>query len=93
MIHYTLVWGENKDMPYRSRLHIQAEILETAATKTSKTRIMYRVALSYFQVSSYLRDLIEMGLLQYDEYDARYNTTSKGRDFLLSFKQLATLIE
>lgn len=80
-------------MPYRSRMHIQAEILEAAATGTSKTRIMYRAALSYFQVSSYLKELVEMGFLQYDSSDARYNTTSKGQDFLLSFRRLSDLVE
>jgi predicted transcriptional regulator len=82
-------------MAYRSRMHIQAEILEAAACHetASKTRIMYRVALSYFQLCSYLKDLTEMGLLEYDGGISRYNTTTRGQEFLKSFKQLNSLME
>ena len=87
--------GGNFLMAYRSRMHIQAEILEAAASheKASKTRIMYRVALSYFQLCSYLKDLTEMGLLEYDGAISRYNTTERGHDYLRSFKQLNSLME
>jgi predicted transcriptional regulator len=79
---------------YRSRMHIQAEILEAAAdSNASKTRIMYRAALSYFQLQSYLESLMEKGLLEYDMASVRYSTTMRGRQFLESFKQLTSLIE
>jgi predicted transcriptional regulator len=82
-------------MAYRSRLHIQAEILEAADYRetASKTRIMYRAALSYLQLCSYLKDLMEMGLLEYDGAISRYNTTVRGQAFLRSFKHLNSLLE
>jgi predicted transcriptional regulator len=79
-------------MAYRSRIEIQAEILETAALQVSKTRIMYSAALSYFQLSAHLRELIETGLLAYDESIRRYMTTARGHDFLKSFRQLILLV-
>ena len=48
----------------RDRLKIMAEIMEVAKEKQLKTRIMYRVNLSFSQVNDYLTFLIERGFLR-----------------------------
>jgi predicted transcriptional regulator len=48
----------------RDRQEIIVEILETAREGAIKTHIMYRVKLSYGQVSEYIPMLVEKGFLE-----------------------------
>ncbi|MCI0559408.1 MAG: winged helix-turn-helix domain-containing protein [Nitrososphaera sp.] len=80
-------------MAYRSSIEIKADILEAATTGSSKTRVQYESALSYVQISSYVKDLIGNGLLEYDSSIRLYRTTAKGYDFLKSYRQLSVLLE
>lgn len=85
-------WRQNEvvklSMVYRNRFEIQATILEAAGRGASKTRVMYNSTVSHFQLCSYLKDLLEMGLIEYDSSIRLYRTTTKGYDFLDSYKQL-----
>ena len=72
-------------MVYRTRDEIFAAILQSAAVNsegTRITRIMYDSLLSYKQISHYLKDLINFGLLIKGPYVTRYSITEKGRRFL-----------
>jgi predicted transcriptional regulator len=69
-------------MKYRSRTDISGQILEAANGGATKTRIMYQAYLSYAQLKEYLSVLIENGLLEYVEGEAKYITTEKGLKFL-----------
>lgn len=80
-------------MVYRSRDEIQAGILEAANRGAIKTRIMYAAAISHLQTSSYLQNLLEIGLIEYDSSIRCYRTTPKGIEFLKSFEQLKELID
>jgi predicted transcriptional regulator len=80
-------------MVYRSRIEIQAVILEAAIGGVAKTRVMYTAELSYFQMASHLKELIVTGMLEYDGLSKLYTTTAKGNDFLCSYRQLTVLIE
>jgi predicted transcriptional regulator len=79
-------------MVYRSRIEIQAVILEAAIRGAAKIRVMYTAELSYFQMVPYLKELIVADMLEYDGLSKLYTTTAKGNDFLRSYRQLTVLI-
>ena len=57
-------------------------ILESAKAGATKTRIMYKAYLSYFQVVEYLKHLQQNDLLAYEEGTQLYRATEKGLKFL-----------
>jgi predicted transcriptional regulator len=70
-------------MRYRSRAEIIARILEAAdGNGSSKTKIMYRVMLSYPQIKEYLRTLLDSGLIEKVRDSNAFKTTQKGIQFL-----------
>ncbi len=54
-------------MAYRSRTEIASRILESATGGTTKTKVVYKVFLSYAQLKEYLTVLEVSGLLAYDK--------------------------
>lgn len=79
-------------MAYRSRLDIQASILESARMGAAKTRLMYGANLSYFQTIAYLNELSDLGFLEQSSVSRTYRTSQKGIEFLDSYKKLCCLI-
>ncbi|MEO9319728.1 MAG: winged helix-turn-helix domain-containing protein [Nitrososphaera sp.] len=79
-------------MKYRSRTEIVAGILEAAYDGTTKTKIMYKAFLSYSQLKEYLSVLVENGLLDFNEAELRYKTSSKGRRFLETYQQMGEMV-
>lgn len=71
-------------MKYRSRTDIIAMILESASKEggSTKTKIMYRAFLSFAQLKEYLMILSQNDLLQYEEVNQVYKTTTKGMQYL-----------
>ena len=69
-------------MKYRNRYEIVANILESAKTGITKTKIMYNAFLSYAQMIGYLKYLQESDLLIFEEKTQFYRTTKKGLGFL-----------
>jgi predicted transcriptional regulator len=78
-------------MKYRSRTDIVSQILEAANSGATKTRIMYEAFLSYSQLTGYLGLLLTNGLLDYQEGEAKFRTTSKGVKFLEISNQMGKL--
>lgn len=78
----------------RDRLKIMAEIMETAKESQLKTRIMYRVNLSFKQVSEYLSFLTEMGFLRIHVENKKkvYETTAKGDNYIQNYMEMTTLL-
>jgi predicted transcriptional regulator len=77
-------------MKNRSRSDIIRTVLESANGKgVTKTRIMYSAFLSYQQLKEYLTILQENGLIEYQQGERTYRTTSKGIHLL----QLSSKIE
>jgi predicted transcriptional regulator len=73
----------DKDMKYRDRNEIIAQILETAnGNRVRLTRIMYDVFLSHTLTKEYVRLLIEKGLIEYLDGERTFKTTDKGMNFL-----------
>jgi predicted transcriptional regulator len=66
-------------MKYRSRTDIVGSILKSANGGTAnKTKIMYKAFLSFEQLKEYLTVLQEKGLIEYEEEQKTYRTTTKG---------------
>jgi predicted transcriptional regulator len=80
-------------MKYRSRSEIASRILESAASGTTRTKIMYKAYLSYAQLKEYLPVLEQNGLLAYDKGEQIYRTTQKGLHFLNITNSLQDMME
>jgi predicted transcriptional regulator len=66
-------------MKYRSRTDIVGSILKSAnGGRANKTKIMYKAFLSFEQLKEYLTVLQEKGLIEYEEGQKTYRTTTKG---------------
>jgi len=66
---------------YRDRLQIIADILSIASRRAKKTQIMYQANLSYRLLCRYLREVLDAGLVNFDDGE-RYVLTVKGKEFL-----------
>jgi predicted transcriptional regulator len=74
----------------RNNLEIIALILEIAkGRRATQIRIMYKAYLSYVQLKEYLSQLLENGLITYQEGERTYNTTEKGLHFLRIYQQIS----
>ncbi len=74
----------------RDRLFIIAEILDIAKDGALKTQIMYKANLSFSQLNTYLKLLLETRLLEKTKNNGRtiYKTTKKGCDYIQSYKEV-----
>jgi predicted transcriptional regulator len=79
---------------YRSKTEIVAHILQAANGRNdiTKTRIMYRTFLTYWQLEQYLPILIQSGLLEYLEATHTYKTTERGLKFLKIYEKMGELV-
>jgi predicted transcriptional regulator len=57
-----------------------------------KTRLVYQSNLNFDRLGAFLDYLIEKGLIEKNEEDNLYMTTSKGRDFLRQAEKLDKLL-
>ena len=74
----------------RDRLYIIAEILDIAKDGALKTQIMYKANLSFAQLNSYIKLLIETQLIEITNKDRKniYKTTRKGVEYMESYKEV-----
>lgn len=78
----------------RDRLNIMAEIMEATKGSQLKTRIMYRVNLSFSQVNEYLSFLTERGFLRVHVENRKkfYETTAKGNIYIENYREMSNLL-
>ncbi len=79
----------------RSYLDVIHDILSVAINGKRKTHIMYKANLSYTQLNTYLRFLLDIGLLseyKVDENITIYKTTKKGRTFIKEYCEIMKLL-
>ncbi|MCK4884766.1 hypothetical protein KAS24_01725 [Candidatus Bathyarchaeota archaeon] len=71
-----------------------AEIMEAAKGSQLKTRIMYRVNLSFSQVNEYLSFLTERGFLRVHVENRKkfYETTAKGNIYIENYMEMSNLL-
>jgi predicted transcriptional regulator len=79
-------------MNYRSRTEIVAMILDATNGGTTKTKIMYKVMLTYNQLKNYLSILVENNLIEYQDGTQTYKTTEKGLNLLKIHNEMAELL-
>ena len=80
-------------MKNRSRLEIIAMILETVGESGAiQAKIMYKVYLSFLQMKEYLSQIMQHGLIIYDDRAQIYKITDKGRRFLALYRQMTESI-
>jgi len=82
----------------RDRHDIVAEILKTAREGRIKTHIMYKAKLSYSQINTYLKLLVEKGFLENNMVKRQkqtvtvYRTTQKGILFIDNIEAVNLLL-
>jgi predicted transcriptional regulator len=79
-------------MNYRSKTEIVAMILDATNGGTTKTKIMYKVMLTYNQLKNYLSLLIENNLIEYLDGAQKFRTTEKGLNLLKIHNEMAELL-
>lgn len=80
-------------MTYRDRMDIFSKILQVANGGIAKTKIMYRVFLSYSQMKDYLMVLTQSDLVSYDLNTQTFKTTQKGLRFVEVYNQMVSMIK
>lgn len=82
-------------MRCRSRFDLVEDILKAASESggATKTKIMYKAFLSHKQLTEYLQELTEMGLLQCDLDARKFKTTEKGLRFLDTYNWISDAIK
>jgi len=68
--------------------------MEVAKESKLKTRIMYKVNLSFSQVNEYLSFLTEMGFLRVRVENGKklYETTAKGKLYIENYMEMSNLL-
>jgi predicted transcriptional regulator len=74
---------------YRGRLDIIADILRVAKGNAKKTQIMYQANLSYKVLQRYLKEIVDASLISFENTEHHYVLTSKGHEFLETYKDYA----
>ena len=74
----------------RDRLYIIAEILDIAKDGALKTQIMYKANLSFSQLNTYIKLLLETQLLEILRKNRKtiYKTTTRGVEYMQSYKEV-----
>lgn len=79
-------------MKYRTSADIIAIMLQaTYPNGVTKTKIMYKAALSYEQLKHYIQLLLEDQLLRHDNVAQRYYVTEKGKKFVQLYDAITDL--
>ena len=79
-------------MNYRSRTEIVAMILDAANGGVTRTKIMYKVIITYNQLKNYLSIMIENNLIDYGNGTHIFKTTEKGLNLLIIHNEMAELL-
>lgn len=87
-MYFSLLDGMNVSIRHRTRYDIIAKILRTSLDGPKKTKIMNSTQVSYNKLMEYLSFLIENGMLEYDEKNRIYKTSSKGKAYLRNYDKI-----
>ncbi len=56
------------------------------------SHIMFKAYTSHAQAKSYLGELIENGMIEYDVLDRKYRTTMKGIEYLQAMESISSIL-
>lgn len=84
-----------RKMKNRTRNDIIADILKVcnADSEATKSKIMYKVFLSWSQAIAYTNLLVQNGLLQNDQQNKTFKLTDMGRVWLNAFNKVPVIVE
>jgi len=80
-------------MAKRSQFEILAEVLELCRKPTTKTRIMYKINMSYSVMQKFIEHLQKLELLKLANDAKKYVTTEKGLEFVRKYDGLQDLLK
>jgi len=99
VVNLLVVSEEKPSNNHRGNFDIIADILDASYGGAKKTNLMYRCNLSFKQLKSYSRFLIDNGMLRLNGPHARgtdnvtFEVTEKGRQFIRAYKGLKALMQ
>ncbi|CUR51920.1 Putative transcriptional regulator [Nitrosotalea devaniterrae] len=79
-------------MKYRGRTEIIAELLQSARSGATRSKLMFETYLSFPQVKEYLTLLNEKKMVTYNEKTLFYTTTEIGMRFLHMCEEMNELL-
>ena len=84
-------------MKRRSKIDIVAQILQVVHSdehdQISKNKIRYKAFIPHLQIQKHLLNLVENGLLNYDQKQRDYKVTEKGILFIQAYNKLKEYID
>src|SRR5439155_10605181 len=78
-------------MRNRQKDEMTRDILTVSNGGAIISHIMFKAYASHAQAKSYLGELIENGLVAYDELDRKYRTTAKGLEYLQAMESISEM--
>ena len=79
-------------MKYRGRTEIIAELLQSARSGVTRSKLMFETYISFPQVKEYLTLLNEKKMVTYNEKTLFYTTTEIGMRFLHMCEEMNELV-
>lgn len=79
-------------MQNRQKDEMTRDILTVSNGGAMISHIMFKAYTSHAQAKSYLGELIENGLIEYDVLDRTYHTTTKGLEYLQAMERISEML-
>ena len=79
-------------MQNRQKDEMVRDILSVSNGGATITHIMFKAYTSHSQAKSYLGELIEKGMVEYDAIDRKYRTTPKGIECLRAIESMSEIL-
>jgi predicted transcriptional regulator len=79
-------------MQNRQKDEMTRDILMVSNGGATISQIMFRAYTSHSQARSYLVELIERGLMEYNMLDRKYHTTVKGFEYLQAIERISEVL-
>ena len=79
-------------MQNRQKDEMTRDILTVSNGGAIISHIMFKAYTSHAQAKSYLGELIENGMIEYDVLDRKYRTTMKGIEYLQAMESISSIL-
>jgi predicted transcriptional regulator len=79
-------------MQNRQKDEMIRDILTVSNGGATISQIMFKAYTSHAQAKSYLGELIENGMVEYDALDRKYRASTKGLEYLNAIERISDLL-
>jgi predicted transcriptional regulator len=79
-------------MQNRQKDELVRDIMSVCNGGAQITKVMFHAYMTHGQVKSYLTELIDRGMVTFDQLTRLYSTTSKGMEYLATIERMAELL-